>query len=109
VADKRGTHPNSRKNLKQGNPDTQFNSRNAAEMAQKSHEAHREYKTLREIAKESFDEDRKLGWLAALADKADAGDAKAFEILRDTMGEKPSDSVEISGTSPFSVNIRVVD
>ena len=30
-------------------------------------------------------------------------------LLRDTMGEKPSDSVEISGTSPFSVNIRVVD
>ena len=107
AANGRGKSPGSRKALEENR--YSLNTETAQIANRKSQEKKREYKTLREIAKENFDEDRKLGWLAALADKADAGDAKAFEILRDTMGEKPSDSVEISGATPFSVNIRVVD
>lgn len=104
----RGKSPGSRKALEENR--YCLTTETAQKASEKAVEARREYKTLREIAKEMFDEERKAGWLAAMAEKADGGDAKAFEILRDTMGEKPSDSMEISGNvTPFSVNIRVVD
>lgn len=39
----------------------------------------------------------------ALIDKALKGDTKAFEVIRDTVGEKPSDKVEYTG------NLRLED
>ena len=39
----------------------------------------------------------------ALIDKAIKGDTKAFELIRDTVGEKPSDKVEYTG------NLRLED
>lgn len=32
---------------------------------------------------------------------------KAFEVIRDTIGEKPKDKVEIEQDKPFEVNIKV--
>ncbi len=45
----------------------------------------------------------------ALIDKALTGDVKAFEALRDTVGEKPSDRHEISGPDKEPVNLVVFD
>ena len=39
----------------------------------------------------------------ALIEKAIKGDTKAFEVIRDTVGEKPSDKVEYTG------NLRLED
>ena len=33
---------------------------------------------------------------------------KSFEVLRDTMGQKPTDKVELESDKPFEVNIKVV-
>lgn len=45
----RGDHPNSRKNLKRGNPEHAFTRENAHEMQERSAEARRMLKTFREI------------------------------------------------------------
>ena len=33
---------------------------------------------------------------------------KSFEVLRDTMGQKPTDKVELESDKPFEVNIKVI-
>ena len=33
---------------------------------------------------------------------------KSFEVLRDTMGQKPKEELEVSNEKPFEVNIKVV-
>ena len=76
---------------------------------QKSVEAKRQYRPLREIAKEKLDEDTWNEILASMIEKARHGDPKAFELLRDTIGEKPSDKLELQGTQDLKVNLTVID
>lgn len=45
----------------------------------------------------------------SLIEKALKGDTKAFEVLRDTIGEKPTDKQEISGEQKLDININVVE
>ena len=45
----------------------------------------------------------------ALLQKALNGDTKAYEVIRDTVGEKPTDKIEQSGESKLDVNIRVIE
>ena len=44
----------------------------------------------------------------AMIEKAIKGDTKAFEVIRDTIGEKPKDQIEVGQEKPFEVNIKVV-
>lgn len=44
----------------------------------------------------------------ALIKQAMAGNTKAFEVIRDTIGEKPSDKLEFTQEKPFEVKIEVV-
>ena len=66
----------------------------------KSGEAKREKKMLREylemiLAMEDAEgEDRYTKITRALIDKAEDGDTKAFEVVRDTLGQKPKEQVE---------------
>lgn len=39
----------------------------------------------------------------ALIEKAKSGDVRAFEMIRDTIGEKPLDKQEIKNTTPIIV------
>lgn len=43
-----------------------------------------------------------------LIDKAMDGDIKAFEVIRDTVGEKPKDKLEVDQDKPFEVKIEVI-
>lgn len=45
----------------------------------------------------------------AQLEKALAGDTKAYEVIRDTIGEKPTDKVENSGTQTLDINIKVME
>jgi len=45
----------------------------------------------------------------AILQRALRGDTKAFEIIRDTIGEKPTDKVDINTDTGINVNIKVVD
>lgn len=61
----------------------------------------RERKTLREellLLLEQGETQEKVS--IALIQKALTGDTKAFEVLRDTVGEKPTDKVEVKDTTP---------
>lgn len=60
-----------------------------------SGEARRRRKTLKEeLLLMLSDEDVQKSVTAALIDKAADGDVRAFEVMRDTIGEKPVDKVE---------------
>ena len=43
----------------------------------------------------------------AMIEKAMKGDTKAFEVIRDSIGEKPKDKLELEQDKPFEVNITV--
>ena len=63
----------------------------------------------RESFKERMTQERMAKIFNALCEKAENGDVQAAAFLRDTMGEKPTDTMEISGGEPFEVNIRVIE
>lgn len=48
----------------------------------------------REACKEVVTYERMLKMVEAIAEKAELGDYRSFEILRDTMGEKPKEQIE---------------
>jgi len=93
-------------NLEKG---TRFHGEIARRAQEKSTEAKKKYRPLKEIAKEKLDEDTWNEILASMIEKARHGDPKAFELLRDTIGEKPSDRLELAGEQDLQVNITVRD
>ena len=73
----------------------------------KSGEARRARKTLKEellflLSQGNTQEKISLAQLQ----KALNGDTKAFEVIRDTIGEKPTDKVEQSGETKLTVQIQ---
>lgn len=71
-----------------------------------SGEARRKRKTLREellLLLEKGDTQERIS--LALLQKAMNGDTKAFEVLRDTVGEKPVDKVETEVVSTIKVDV----
>ena len=76
----------------------------------KSAEARRARKTLKETLLMMLEEgDTQNNITLALLDKALKGDTKAYEVIRDTVGEKPTDKIEQSGDNKLDVNIRVIE
>ena len=74
-----------------------------------SGEARRERKALKEellllLSKGNTQEKLSL----ALIKQAINGNTKAFEVIRDTIGEKTSDKLEFTQEKPFEVKIEVV-
>jgi hypothetical protein len=70
----------------------------------KSGEARRARKTLKETLLMMLEEgDTQNNITLALLDKALKGDTKAYEVIRDTVGEKPTDKVDIGNkdNKPF--------
>lgn len=107
----RGTHPNSLANLQKGKA-TQFGATgdlSAKEASQKGVEARAQRKTLREglialleapVKTKDGQETDKTGQdaiIAGLFKRAVNGDTRAFEIIRDTIGEKPTENVKLTG------------
>lgn len=75
---------------------------NAKKAGIKSGEKRRERKKLRELLEialqlqnEETGEQNDFAIIAALIKKAVNGDTKAFELIRDTIGEKPTDKQEV--------------
>lgn len=67
-----------------------------------------ERKTLREeLLALLADGDRQSKISLALLDKARKGDTKAYEVIRDTIGEKQADKLETD--NKIEVNIKVID
>ena len=66
-----------------------------------SGEARRKRKTLKEELRLMLSEgETQKSVTLALIEKAMSGDTKAFEVIRDTIGEKPVDKVMIADVEP---------
>ena len=77
---------------------------NARKAGIASGEARRARKTLKETLLMMLEEgDTQNNITLALLDKALKGDTKAYEVIRDTVGEKPTDKVDIGNkdNKPF--------
>lgn len=74
----------------------------------KSGETRRKRKTLREelLALLETEQYQKKISLSLIKQAVD-GNTKAFEVIRDSIGEKPSDKLELEQTKPFEVNINI--
>lgn len=73
-----------------------------------SGKARRERKTLREellLLLQKDDTQEKVS--LALIKQALEGNTKAFEVIRDSIGEKPTDKVEANVDNKLEVNIKV--
>lgn len=94
-------------NLKPFNELTEKEQRELARKGGKaSGEARAKRKTLREellLLLEKGDTQERIS--LALLQKAMNGDTKAFEVLRDTVGEKPVDKVETEVVSTIKVDV----
>ena len=103
---KRKMSENSLKNLEKGK-ETQFNGETAVKAQAKSAEVQREKRALREelillLSQGKTQEKMSL----AIIEEAIKGNVKAFEVIRDTIGEKPKDIVE--NVNPPVINITGV-
>jgi hypothetical protein len=72
-----------------------------------SGESKRKWATLREAFKELMTDGDRQRIFDAMRERAAAGDVRAAEFLRDTMGEKPTVSIE--QTEPTEITFRVID
>lgn len=92
-------------NLKKGKPFSSDNEEMARKAQEKSVASRKQRKMLKDelmLILESEDIQNRIS--LALVDKALAGDVRAFEVIRDTIGEKPKDVVE--NIAPPIINIE---
>ena len=111
---------NSLNNLKKANPLNNFHNPEVARKAQqKSAQKRREHKALAELMKialtlpnEETGEINEVAITNAMIAKAISGDVSAYQTIRDTIGEKPTDKQEIKGCGDaplaFTFNILPV-
>lgn len=72
-----------------------------------SGEARRARKTLKETLLMMLEEgDTQNNITLALLQKALNGDTKAYEVIRDTVGEKPTDKIEQSGELNNTITVK---
>lgn len=95
----KGDNPNSRKNLKPPSAYTpeELRARNA-KAGRASGVAKRRAKSFREIDAETTTDEEKAAMWAMLKKMAAKGNMKAFELYRDTIGEKPETAVNVQGS-----------
>ncbi|MBQ6233555.1 MAG: hypothetical protein IJJ80_08620 [Clostridia bacterium] len=92
---KRKMNPASLDNLSKGHP---FDEDTARKANQKSHEAKKIYRPLKDIVAECLDEETVRAIMAALTERALKGDVRAWETLRDSSGQKPKEEVQMDNT-----------
>lgn len=74
----------------------------------KSGETRRKRKTLREELLALLATGNNQNKMSlAIIEKALKGNTKAFEVIRDTIGEKPKEELDIGQDKPFEVNINI--
>lgn len=74
----------------------------------KSGEKRREKKLLKDLLQEALDTPTKTGNLAvditnALIKSAKKGNVKAYEVIRDTLGQKPTENINIGNPQTIKV------
>ena len=97
-------------NLKPMNERTKEEQRRIARMGGiASGEARREKKMLKELLEDALSkgtetDNEYVNITLALIREANKGNVKAYEVIRDTLGQKPVDKIEHSGTIPVVID-----
>lgn len=102
---KRKMSENSLKNLEMAKPENNFNNSEVARNAQKkSVESRKKNQTIAELLKialtlpnEETGEINNIAMVNAIINKAIKGDILAFQTIRDSIGEKPTNKQEVTG------------
>lgn len=94
----RGDNPNSRKALQENRHKGQFNAETAVKAQQKSAETKRAFKSLNQDLREQCDDATIKAINERLLQMAKHGNLKAYELLRDGLGEKPTEKHEVTVT-----------
>ena len=81
---------------------------NGSKGGKKSVEVRRQKKLLKELLEEALEKETKTGNVAvditsALIKRAKDGNVKAYEVIRDTLGQKPVESVKIENPQATKV------
>lgn len=92
----RGEHPNSLKALEQNRAKTQFCGETAVKAQEKSAAVQRAKGMLSADLKEQLDEETIKKINEKIIAMAKRGNLKAYELIRDGIGEKPNDKVDLS-------------
>lgn len=92
----RGEHPNSLKALEENRTKTQFRGERAVQAAKASGEARAIYKSLNEDLRERCTPERVKKMNDRIIAMAERGNLRAYELIRDGLGERPQNKVEIS-------------
>ena len=101
----RGENPKSRANLIKNSERTPKELREiATKGGKRSGEVRRLEKSFKEIDQETTTEEEKRKMWESLKKAAMQGNLKAFEIYRDTIGEKPTTTANVNLTKPVIVN-----
>ena len=88
--------PNSRKALDKNRHKGQFSRDNAVEMAEKSHKARAINRSLNADLREQCTPELMAELNQRVISMARHGNLKAYELVRDGLGEKPTDKHEVS-------------
>lgn len=88
-----GEHPNSKANLKKG---VKFSEENARKMQERSVEARTVYKSLNQDLREQCTPERLAKINERILQMAEHGNLKAYELVRDGLGEKPTEKHEVT-------------
>lgn len=94
------------KNLKRLTPEEAR--KNGSKGGKKSVESRRRKKILKELLEEALEKETRTGNMAiditnALVRKAKKGNVKAYEVIRDTLGQKPVENVNFNNPSATKV------
>ena len=101
----RGDNPNSRANLiKAENLTSEELRQRASNGGKRSAEVRAGWKSFQEIIKENTSEEEQLQIYKAVKQRAKQGNLKAFEIIRDTVGEKPVDKIMVAEVDSDIIN-----
>lgn len=78
--------------------------KNASKAGKQSAQNRRAIKTFKQAFEEELDEKKIKDLVISMYEKAKKGDTKAFELIRDTMGQKPKENINVSGevNNPFA-------
>lgn len=109
MANGRGKNPNSLRALAENRGKTQFRGARAVEGAWRSNATQAAYKTFREGAREALTPDVMESITRAMIEKAAAGDVRAYEAIRDTVGEKPTDTIDLTGGAALQIELTIVE
>lgn len=102
----RGSNPNSKKALNENRTKTQFNGERAVKAGETSGKIRGAFKSLNEDLRERLTPERIAEINERIISLAKNGNLKAYEMIRNGIGEDPAKKVELTGANGGTLRVR---